>query len=159
MKRRDLFLAGLATTIGAGTVTASDRPSGELDTNDYMHIHYCYLNGDRYRFAISDSEYAELPDWTPDGGTHPPITPKVVIGLAKAHLDKIKIAKEYFWQFESINLEPVNTFFPQGKWMYRVIYRYAIRGPSTGQWPAMEYIVTMDGKLVAPHVSKEKPNQ
>jgi hypothetical protein len=135
---------------------AYDPPSGELDPNDYMHIHYCYLNGMQYRFAVSNAAYEKLPDWTPETGTHPPITPKVAMDVAHQELQKIKIGEEYFWRFEHVSLEPVNTFYPERKWMYRVVYRYAIKGFSTGVWPTMEYIVTMEGKLVTPHISKDK---
>ena len=156
MNRMRIVLAGFVVLISVVITSAYDPPPGELDPNDYMHIHHCYLNGFRYRFAISDQQFEKLPDWTPDTGIHPPITPKVAIDLAKMELDKIKIEGEYFWRFESVNLEPVNTFFPEKKWTYRVIYRYAIRGFSSGVWPTMEYLVTLDGKLVPPHISKHK---
>jgi hypothetical protein len=119
-------------------------------------IHYCYLNGLRYAFAVSDTEYAKMRQWNPQEGTHPPVTPKRALELAKKRLTEIKIPNGYGWLLERVSLEPVNVFYPDGKWVYVVSFRYFIEGPSTGAWPTMDFFVTMDDKLVEPIVDTEK---
>ncbi|MBL9180772.1 MAG: hypothetical protein JNN17_01415 [Verrucomicrobiaceae bacterium] len=152
MNRRNVLLLPI---VGV-TVASSQAQAAELDPNDYVCLRYCYLNGLRYTFAISKNTYQKLPTWTALGDAPPPVSSGNAYSLAKTHLDTIKIPENYGWDLERISLDPLGGIAPDGKWVWVVSFRYFIKGPSTGIWPRMNYIVTMDGKLVEPIVDKDK---
>ena len=126
----------------------------ELDPNDHKSIHYCYLLKKRYAFAVSDAAYENMTKWNIESDDPPPVSPQKAFKLAKARLDKIEIPKGYFWTFEGATLQPVNQFFQDGKWIWKVSFRYTINGPSTGAWPTMDFLVTMDGELIEPLITE-----
>ena len=136
--------------------------AAELDINTHRHIHYCYLNGMRYAFAISDARFSKMRQWNPTSDAQPPVTPKRALELARKRLDTIKIPPNFGWKLESIALEPVraSNFLAQDeKWMYVVNFRYHNNSVMTGVWPTMDFIITMDDELIEPIIDKEKPNR
>lgn len=121
--------------------------------------HYSYFDGKRYAFVISDEKYTTMPAWNPNSGEFPPVTPGRALQVAEERLRKIPIPSNYGWHLEAVALKPVSDYFPAEKWMYVVSFRYFINGPSTGIWPTMDFIVTMDGELIEPIISVARRNQ
>jgi hypothetical protein len=113
----------------------------------------------RYAFAISEEKYAAMRGWNPAASQFPPIAPARALELAEGRLKKIPIPEKYGWTLESAALEPVNLFYPKEKWMYVVSFRYHMEGPTTGYWPTMDFIVTMDDELLEPSISVAEPNR
>ena len=131
----------------------------ELDPYNYKSgLHYCYLDGLRYTFAISNADYAKMRKWNPSEDASPPVTPKRALELARARLARIKRPKSPGWDLVRISLEPIGGIsYPNGKWMYVVTFYLHIN--VFGTPVAMNFIVTMDDKLVEPIVEPEKRNQ
>ena len=150
-----LLLSTLALLI-IGITTLPMLSAKELDPNDHKSIHYCYLLKKRYAFAISEAAYKKMTKWNIESEGHPPVSPQKAFKLAKARLDKISIPKGYFWTFEGATLKPVNRFFQNDKWIWKVSFRYTLDGPSTGVWPTMDFLVTMDGELIEPIIDNWK---
>jgi hypothetical protein len=123
------------------------------------HSHFSYFEGNRYAFIISEEKYAAMRAWNPNSSDFPPVPPGRALQIAEERLRKILIPNNYGWRLEAVALEPVNEFYSDGKWMYVVHFRYFINGLSTGVWPSMNFIVTMDGELVEPVISVARPNR
>jgi hypothetical protein len=123
------------------------------------HSHFSYFDGNQYAFIISEEKYATMRFWSPKTGESPPVSPGRALQLAEERLGKIPVPKNYGWEVEAVALEPINVSSPDGKWMYVVKFRYCMNGPTTGVWPTLDFIVTMDGELVEPVVSNRQPSR
>ena len=128
----------------------------ELDVNDYKSIHYCYVLEKRYAFAVSHKVYESMTAWNIESKGPPPVSPQRAFKLAKERLKKIEIPKGYLWTFEQAALQPVNSFFQEGKWIWKISFRYTKKGISTGYWPTMDFLVSMDGTLIEPIIDHWK---
>lgn len=144
-------LAAAVLVHGLGTANAA--------TSAPSHSHSSYFDGNQYAFIISEEKYATMRSWNPKTGEFPPVSPRRALQLAEERLRKIPVPKNYGWEVEAVALEPVNVSSPDGKWMYVVKFRSFMNGPMTGIWPALDFIVTMDGELVEPVVSNRQPSQ
>ena len=146
-------LTPLLIIVIGGLILMPPLGAEELDPNDHKSIHYCYLLKKRFAFAVSDEAYDRMTTWNITHEGPPPVSPQEAHKLAKARLDKIKIPTGYFWTFEGATLAPVSALFPDQKWIWKISFRYTIDGPSTGHWPTMDFLVTMDGDLIEPIVT------
>jgi len=141
----------LASTMVLPSLIAAD----ELDPNDYRSIHWCYFNNEKYAFGVSDRVYEKMTKWNLESDTPPPVSAQKAYKLAKKRLEKIEIKKGFVWILKQVALEPVVE--QEGKWIWKVSFRYAnTEGGSTGRPLTMDFLVTMDGELIEPVVSKSK---
>ena len=128
----------------------------ELDVNDYKSIHYCYLLKKRYAFAVSHNIYESMTAWNIESKGPPPVSPQQAFKVAKERLSRIEIPKGYFWTFDQAALQPVNGFFQDGKWIWKVSFRFTRDGFSSGPPTMMDFLVSMDGTLIEPIIDDWK---
>ena len=141
--------------LAAVIVLPSPMVADGLNSNEYRSIHWCYFNKQKYAFGVSDQLYEKMTKWNLESDDPPPTSAQKAYNLAKERLDKIEIKKGFVWDLEQVALEPVGD--QKGKWIWKVSFRYAVaEGGSTGRWPTMDFLVTMDGELIEPVISDHK---
>lgn len=154
--QRNFNLKSYAALIAFAFAIFSAAATGEeIDANQYRSIRWSYFNGQKYAFGLSKDVCRTMKTWHLDNGDPPPVTPKEAHRLAKAWIDKLKVASRWKWELMRLSLVPIEP--EEGKWLWEVSFTYTVtEGGQTGQPVEMHVRITMDGKVILPVISDDR---
>ena len=109
-----------------------------------------YHDGKRFDAVVTGAQLDDSPAWTEDADC-PPLSPREAISLAAAYLPKMIEGGES-WRRDDVTLTEVGG---GRKWVYSVQFHgHHPPGVFDGSVPAVRIIVLMNGRVVAPRISR-----
>lgn len=147
------YLLPILTLIIINISSITSLAAKELNFNNYKSIYNCHLLNKRYTFAVSNELYEKMTQWNIESDRSPPTSPQKAFQLAKNRLDKIGLTEGSSWIFEGATLQPIKSFLPDKKWIWKITFRHQPKGGFSSAPVRMKFLVTMDGVLVEPIIT------
>ncbi len=130
------------------------------DSRNLYQENRCYLFNKVYVFTITKSLYEKMPTWNLESKEPPPVSPQKAFEMVKTHIDKIEVPDNYLLVFDKVSLKPVSSLLGEKKLIWEVSFRarYKDNGWPIHEMRPLDYLVTLDGTLIEPVVTDQKPN-
>lgn len=125
-------------------------PTAKADKTWYTHF-----GGKKHTVSITTSEIESLPTWNFENQQNLKIHPNKIYQVARDWTTKLDPDPKWRWLLDEQALVPVDR--KQNKWVWKVQFEYEPEnGNLAGQPVHLKTYLTLDGKLLNPHVRKIK---
>lgn len=142
-----LFLGVVPDSLSA----QEERKRPRAEKLHYMHRDE--LGGKSYTSKISGDVYASMSDWNFASREALPAAPQEILKLGENYVRKLGLP-EGLMQLEDLAIHPVGGDPRERKCVWRLTFREMKPGPQS----TLQLLVTMDGDLIEPVISEEKPD-
>lgn len=125
-----------------------ETPNAEKLT--YMHRDW--FGGKSYTSKISVEFYEKMSGWNFAGREALPVAPQEILKVGENYVRRLGLP-EGLVQLEDLAIHPVGGDPRERKCVWRITFREEQPGPQA----TLRLLVTMDGDLIAPVITAEKP--
>lgn len=141
----------VALLLGAGLsrLSAQEEPKAEKVT--YMHRDW--FGGKCYTSKISVEIYEKMSNWNFASREALPVAPQEILKAGENYIRQLGLP-EGLVQFEDLAIHPVGGDPRERKCVWRITFREE----KPGSQSTLVLLVTMDGDLIAPVISEDKPD-
>ena len=146
-----LLTAMLLLGVGPNCLSAQEeRKSPEAEKLHYMHRDE--FGGKCYTSKISGDVYAGMSDWNFASREALPVAPQEILKVGENYVRQLGLP-EGLVQLEDLAIHPVGGDPRERKCVWRITFREDKPGPQS----TLQLLVTMDGDLIEPVITEEKP--
>ncbi len=128
-----------------------ERKKPKAEKLHYMHRDE--FGGKCYTSKISGDVYAKMSGWNFASREALPVAPQEILKVGDNYVRKLGLP-EGLVQLEDLAIHPVGGDPRESKCVWRLTFREMKPGPQS----TLQVLVTMDGDLIEPVISEEKPN-